>query len=29
MERLANGFDWSEGPVWDKKGKFLLFSSPR
>ena len=26
IERLADGFDWSEGPVWDKKGKFLLFS---
>jgi gluconolactonase len=26
IEILANGFDWSEGPVWDKKGKFLLFS---
>jgi gluconolactonase len=26
IEKLADGFDWSEGPVWDKKGKFLLFS---
>ena len=26
MEILAEGFDWSEGPVWDKKGEFLLFS---
>ncbi len=26
MEILAEGFDWSEGPVWDKQGKFLLFS---
>jgi gluconolactonase len=26
LERLADGFDWSEGPVWDRKGGFLLFS---
>jgi gluconolactonase len=26
LEKLAEGFDWSEGPVWVKKGKFLLFS---
>ncbi len=26
VERLADGYDWSEGPVWDRKGKFLLFS---
>jgi gluconolactonase len=26
VERLAEGFDWSEGPVWDKKGNYLLFS---
>ncbi len=26
VERLAEGFDWSEGPVWDRKGRFLLFS---
>jgi gluconolactonase len=26
VERLGEGFDWSEGPVWDKKGKYLLFS---
>jgi gluconolactonase len=26
VERIAEGFDWSEGPVWDKKGKYLLFS---
>lgn len=26
VERLADGFDWSEGPVWDRKGGFLLFS---
>lgn len=23
---LGEGFDWSEGPVWVKDGKFLLFS---
>jgi gluconolactonase len=26
MERLAEGFDWSEGPVWIKDGGYLLFS---
>lgn len=26
IEVLATGFDWSEGPVWDQKGGFLLFS---
>ena len=26
IEKLAEGYDWSEGPVWDRKGKFLLFS---
>ncbi|MDR3632290.1 MAG: SMP-30/gluconolactonase/LRE family protein [Isosphaeraceae bacterium] len=26
IEKLAEGFDWSEGPVWSKKEKFLLFS---
>jgi len=26
VERIAEGFDWSEGPVWDRKGRFLLFS---
>jgi gluconolactonase len=26
MERLAEGFDWSEGPVWIKEGGYLLFS---
>ncbi len=25
IERLAEGYDWAEGPVWDKKGQFLLF----
>lgn len=26
LEKLAEGFDWSEGPVWDRRGQFLLFS---
>jgi gluconolactonase len=26
VERIAEGFDWSEGPVWDRAGKSLLFS---
>lgn len=26
VEILAQGFDWSEGPVWVKHGGFLLFS---
>src|SRR6516225_3310157 len=26
VEKLAGGYDWSEGPVWDRKGRFLLFS---
>lgn len=26
IEKLAEGFDWSEGPVWVKKGGYLLFS---
>jgi gluconolactonase len=26
VERLADGFDWSEGPVWDKATGSLLFS---
>jgi gluconolactonase len=26
VERIAEGFDWSEGPVWDRKEGFLLFS---
>jgi gluconolactonase len=26
VERIAEGFDWSEGPVWDKKDRYLLFS---
>jgi gluconolactonase len=26
IEKLARGFDWSEGPVWVKRGGYLLFS---
>lgn len=26
IEKLAEGFDWSEGPVWVKDGGYLLFS---
>lgn len=26
IQKLAEGFDWSEGPVWISKGEFLLFS---
>ena len=26
IETLAEGYDWSEGPVWVKNGGFLLFS---
>jgi len=26
IEVLASGFAWSEGPVWDRAGGFLLFS---
>lgn len=26
LERLAEGFRWSEGPVWINKGGYLLFS---
>jgi gluconolactonase len=26
LEKLTDGFAWVEGPVWDKKGNFLLFS---
>lgn len=26
VERIAGGFDWSEGPVWRKSGGYLLFS---
>ncbi|HJZ11474.1 MAG TPA: SMP-30/gluconolactonase/LRE family protein, partial [Acidobacteriota bacterium] len=26
LEKLADGFSWIEGPVWNRAGKFLLFS---
>jgi gluconolactonase len=26
LEKLADGFAWTEGPVWVKKGGYLLFS---
>lgn len=26
LEKLAGGYAWSEGPVWDKKHGYLLFS---
>jgi gluconolactonase len=26
LEKLADGFDWSEGPVWVPAGKYLLFN---
>lgn len=26
VEQLAQGFDWTEGPVWRKNGGYLLFS---
>ncbi len=26
VERIAEGFDWAEGPVWDRRGGYLLFS---
>jgi len=26
LKVIASGFDWSEGPVWVAKGKYLLFS---
>src|SRR3990172_8650915 len=26
LERLAEGFEWSEGPVWIREGGHLLFS---
>lgn len=26
VERLAEGFDWSEGPVWDRRTSSVLFS---
>ncbi len=26
LEKIADGFAWVEGPVWNKEGSFLLFS---
>src|SRR5689334_21472889 len=26
IEKLAGGFEWSEGPVWVSRGNYLLFS---
>ena len=26
LEKLAEGFEWSEGPVWIRDGSYLLFS---
>src|SRR5687767_3844310 len=26
IEKLAEGFEWSEGPVWVRPGQYLLFS---
>lgn len=26
LQKLASGFDWSEGPVWIKNGGYLVFS---
>ena len=26
VEKLAEGFEWSEGPVWVPSGQYLLFS---
>ncbi len=26
LEKLADGFTWVEGPVWHRKGQYLLFS---
>lgn len=26
LEKIADGFTWTEGPVWNRIGKFLLFS---
>ncbi|HZR84948.1 MAG TPA: SMP-30/gluconolactonase/LRE family protein [Candidatus Binatia bacterium] len=28
VERIADGFVFTEGPVWDREGGFLLFSAP-
>ena len=26
LEMIASGFDWTEGPVWDRWNEWLLFS---
>ena len=26
IEKVASGFDWSEGPIWRRSGAYLLFS---
>src|SRR5688572_26799045 len=26
LEKIAGGFNWVEGPVWDRAGGYLLFS---
>ena len=26
IEKLAEGFEWAEGPLWDRRGGYLLFS---
>lgn len=26
LEKIGEGYDWAEGPAWDKKNKWLLFS---
>ena len=26
IQKLASGFDWSEGPIWIKQGGYLVFS---
>lgn len=28
IERVAAGFQFTEGPVWDREGRYLLFSDP-
>lgn len=28
IETIATGIQWAEGPVWSKKGDYLLFSDP-
>ncbi len=29
IENLGEGLQWAEGPVWNKRGNYLLFSDPR